>query len=117
MADTGTMNIETETHGGDRIMIPSGRVDGSNAVAFQEAILGQIADTEGGIVIDLGNLIYISSAGLRVLLLAAKRLQADGRGYSLCNAQSNVNEVLKVSGFAEILTVHDTREQALATSS
>ena len=65
------------------------------------------------LIVDLSGLDYISSAGLRVVLLLAKRLkQADGR-LVLCGMQPHVQEVFDISGFLAILDVAPGRDEAL----
>ena len=65
-------------------------------------------------VLDLARLDYISSAGLRVVLLLAKKLKQAGGALALCDIQPSVREVFEISGFLAILTVCDTRAQAVA---
>ena len=93
----------------------TGRLD-PTTVAQVEERLGKII--EGGaqrIVLDLAGLDYISSAGLRVVLMGAKRVQLAGGKLVLCAAQSHVKEVLTISGFSSILTIVDTQEEAVAS--
>ena len=54
-------------------------------------------------MLDLGRLDYISSAGLRVVLIAAKRLKSVGGALVLCTLNPSVREVFEISGFASIL--------------
>ena len=54
---------------------------------------------------------YVSSAGLRVLLMASRRADK----LVLCSVRDTVNDVFKFSGFAEIITIHGDRESALAS--
>ena len=57
---------------------------------------------------------YISSAGLRLVLVVAKRLKQDNGQLLLCGMQSHIREVFDISGFLAILNVADTRSEALA---
>ncbi|MDR2113199.1 MAG: STAS domain-containing protein, partial [Candidatus Accumulibacter sp.] len=62
--------------------------------------------------LDLSGVDYISSAGLRVVLLLAKKL-ADGGALVLFGLQQGVYEVFEMCGFVDILTIVKTRDEAL----
>ncbi len=95
------------------VLKPSGRVDSNNAGSAEAMILGQVDGGAQRIVLDMAELDYVSSAGLRVLLVTAKRLRQTGGRMALCQLRPNVHEVLEVSGFLAILTVCDGREAAI----
>lgn len=69
--------------------------------ALAAAIAGQAAPQ---CVLDLGDLVYTSSAGLRVFLTFAKRMKNAGGQLVFCAVQPTVHKVLEVSGFTQILT-------------
>ncbi len=95
------------------VLNPLGRIDGTNAKAFEEALLGRIEAGDHQILLNFEGINYISSAGLRVLLMAAKRTsQAKGQ-LALFAVQEHVQEVFKFSGFSEIIPIHDDRTGAL----
>ena len=62
---------------------------------------------------DLGEVHYVSSAGLRVLLKAAKQAKAGGGAFAIASPQAPVREVLEISGFDKILAIHATRDEAV----
>src|SRR5215813_13995955 len=70
----------------------SGRLDATTAKAFEEKILAQIESGDRRFVIDLAQLDYISSAGLRVFILAAKRLNSANGKMVLCALKDPVKE-------------------------
>ncbi len=72
-----------------------------------------VAGGERVLVVDLSGLTYVSSAGLRVFLSAAKKLKAAGGKLLLCSLGGMVQEVFVMSGFADILAIYDTLEKAL----
>lgn len=96
------------------VLKPVGRVDSNNAVSAESIIIGHVDGGAHRIVLDMVELNYVSSSGLRVLLLAAKRLRQTGGCIVLCQLHPNVHEVLEVSGFLAILSVRDGREAAIA---
>ena len=108
------MELEEDIAEGVTVLAPVGRVDSANARQFEAAVLARIDQAAGAVLIDLGRLGYISSAGLRVVLLAAKRQQAAGRRFALCAPSPEIREVLEVSGFSKIITIYDAKPAALS---
>jgi len=91
----------------------AGRLDGTTATGFETRVLTHIDAGDTNLVLDLADLAYISSVGLRVFLVAAKRLQAvDGR-LVLCAAQPPIKQVFDIAGFVGMFTFAPTREDAL----
>ena len=108
------MDIQTERHSGALIARAEGRIDGVNARDFEEALKAAISMDDNTVVMDLEGLSYISSAGLRVILLIAKTLRKRNAELRLCSLSDPVREVFEISGFDKIIDIHDTREAALA---
>ncbi|WP_420633451.1 STAS domain-containing protein [Candidatus Palauibacter sp.] len=109
------MNIETSYSGDTAVGVISGRVDSSNAKDFDGELSGIIDGGATNLVLDCGSLRYISSAGLRALLIAIRKTNQAGGGLALCQVPENILEVLKVSGFVRLTKVFDTVEQAQAS--
>ncbi len=107
------MDITENKSGRTLVMVPNGRIDAASAPVFQERLLSCIERGETSVLLDCVQLEYINSAGLRVLLTAAKRLQAcDGR-FAVCSLTDNVREVFAVSGFDTIIEIHPDHTIAL----
>ncbi|MHA3904726.1 STAS domain-containing protein [Castellaniella sp. WN] len=96
------------------IVQPEGQVNSANAAAFEADLLALVDKGEQRIVLDLARLNYISSAGLRVVLLLAKKLKQSDGALALCDIQPYVREVFEISGFLAILNVYATRAEAVA---
>ena len=109
------MNVEVQRQDGNLIALIEGSVDGNNAAAFQSSLQGAVQEGDKSMVLDLGALVYISSAGLRVLLLVAKDMQNSGANFAICSLQGQVRELFSVSGFDQIIQIHDSQEAALAS--
>ena len=108
------MDIRQETENGVTVVAPQGRVD-SVSSAELEAVLGRHLDAgDKKLAVDFGGVEYISSAGLRVLLMLAKRLQASGGRLVLCAMPESVRLVFELAGFLPIFEIEDTREAALS---
>ena len=103
--DTDGLKIQGERDGGALTANVAGRVDGSNARDFQDALESAIDESVEAFTLDLGQLSYISSAGLRVILLVAKTLQRQGGSFSVRSLQDSIREVFEISGFDKIITV------------
>lgn len=108
------MEIGEERSGGALVLAPAGRVDSVSAGELERLLVARLDAGERRLVIDLTGVEYISSAGLRVLLLAAKRLKAPAGALALCGMGPGVRTVLDLAGFTPLFVVEPAREQALA---
>jgi len=99
---------------------PTGRIDQSNVDAFQGALAAYLqtcAEGQQQVILDLSGLEYISSAGLRVLMLAAKQSKAQKGTLLLTGLQPLVKEILEISKFTTVLTILPSLRDALAKAS
>ncbi len=108
------MEVETERQGETLIAKTDGRVDGANAREFQTALDAAIEDDDSAVVLDMERLSYISSAGLRVILLTAKTLQGQDRKFAICSLSDSIREVFEISGFDKIISIHPSQVEAVA---
>ncbi len=109
------MEITTKKNNNGVLIINlNGRLDATTSNGLQSKIAQQIDAGEDKLLINFEQLVYISSAGLRVLITALKLLQAKQGKLLLSNMNKDILNVLKISGFTQILTIKDTEEQALA---
>ena len=90
-----------------------GRLDAVTAPEFDSWFAGRLQAGEHRLVLDMAGLEYISSAGLRSLLAAAKQIKAAQGAVALCGLSGTVAEVFRMSGFLTIFKVTDTPEEAL----
>ena len=88
------MKVETSYAGSIAVAEVDGRIDSANAKEFDEELSAIIGKGVSSLVIDCGGLSYISSAGLRVLLIAIRRTNEAGGGLALCAVPDHVREVL-----------------------
>jgi len=103
----------------------SGKLDTTTAKAFEERILGQIESGDRRFIIDLAQLDYVSSAGLRVFVLAAKRLDSANGKLVLCGFKKTVpchtlnrtrdpvREVFDIAGFSSIFSIYGSHDEAI----
>ena len=92
-----------------------GRIDGSNAIAFQEAIRTAVEDRDRAMIMDCSELSYLSSAGLRAVLMTAKTLSNRDVRFALCALSDNVLEIFEKSGFDKIIAIHLSKAAALTS--
>ena len=97
------MNIDVSKNGTSLLITVSGRIDPTTAPEFEKAVMDNI-DGVRDFVLDLKDVPYTSSAGLRTLLLAQKKMMKQG-SMVLKNVQSSVLEVLKVTGYIKFLNI------------
>jgi serine/threonine-protein kinase RsbW len=110
------LKTRVETHAGVAIAVTDGRLDFGAAAAFQGELERLFAPEAGfaAVIVDCCALDYVSSAGLRAFLLAARAAQRTGKSFALCAVKPAVREVLELSGFNRIISVQADRAAALA---
>lgn len=95
------------------VLAPSRRLDSATAPEFETDLLGRIDGGARAVLIDFSAVEYISSAGLRVILLAGKRLKAvDGR-LALCGLSDECREAFRISGFDALFVLHASVDEGL----
>ena len=110
------MKIEQTIHHGVTVISPVGRIDTTTSGPLDEAIRRVVDGGSRDVLIDMSATEYISSAGLRVFLVLAKRLR-DLRGrLVLCGMSEPVRQVFQLAGFMPLFTVEPSRSAALGKS-
>ncbi len=102
-----------------RLVSVSGRVDHTNFQRFQDDLsdLARTVPAQGGMVVDLGKLEFITSAGLRALLLTEKSVSESGAKLVITGIGGVVKEVFRISKFDALLSVADSADEAVANVS
>jgi anti-anti-sigma factor len=108
------MRIDELRTPGALVLAPAGRLDSVTSNELEKQVVSRLAAGEKRLVLDLAGVEYISSAGLRVLLMAAKRLKEPPGALVLCGMAPSVRSVLQLAGFLPLFVVEPAREQALA---
>ena len=107
------MEINAERDSGAVIARANGRIDSSNSREFHSALEAVVTDDDSAVVLNFENVAYISSAGMRVILITAKSLQSSGTKFALCSMDESIREVFKISGFDKIIPIHGSQSEAL----
>jgi anti-anti-sigma factor len=92
----------------------TGRLDSLTSSGLEKSLQPLFETTGSRTLVDFSALSYVSSAGLRVILMAAKRAKQSQGRLVLCGLLPHVREVFEISGFLKILDVVDDRGAALA---
>ncbi len=98
------MDIVKEKNGSRLVIRLSGRLETTTAPALQEVVDSELQDVTA-LEIDMAQLEYVSSAGLRVLLSATKKLSKSHGTMVVKNVNAEIMDVFKITGFNEILTI------------
>jgi anti-anti-sigma factor len=107
------MQIKEEKQGDVMIVTIDDHLDTASAPGFETRLLGMIDEGERQVLIDCGPLEYVNSAGLKVFLLAAKKLETLGGKFMLCALAPSVLMIFEMIGFTRIMKIAGTREDAL----
>lgn len=108
------MEIQTKKEANAIVVVITGRLDAVTAPEYEKAVNELICAGEIKIVVDFDGLDYISSAGLRGLLVTAKQLKGKGGQVRCANVKGTVKEVFDISGFGSIFEMDDSVVAALA---
>jgi anti-sigma B factor antagonist len=108
MYTTNNMDINKTVNGDTLVLSIEGRLDTTTAPIL-EAELTSSLDPISKLILDFSELKYVSSAGLRVLLAAQKKMNDKG-GMVLRNVNDSIMEVFEITGFLKILTVENKTE-------
>ena len=107
------MEIARSQNDGIIILAPSGRIDQDTSAAFQAALSGEIAGAApASVVVDFTAIEYISSVGLRALMIGAKESKASGGKLAVAALRPVVQEVFQISRFDKVIKTFDMVEDA-----
>ncbi|MEO6326491.1 MAG: STAS domain-containing protein [Thermoanaerobaculia bacterium] len=110
------MEIHETTADDVVVLAIDGRLDTKTAHTLESKVHELLSAAQLRIVIDMASLQYLSSAGLRVLLMLGKKLNGTDNGsLALCAMNESVREVFDIAGFTSVFTICKTREEALAS--
>lgn len=107
------LEISEQTVDAATVLRVAGRIDMTTSDAFRDRMLA-LLKTSGPLVVDMSGVSYISSAGLRALMLGSRQAHSAGTRLAVAAAQSVVMEIFKISRFDKVLSCHETVDAALA---
>jgi len=107
------MNITFETKSDFTVVYLTGRIDVTNSNNFETELIRLFEDDRFNLLFNCAGLHYISSSGLRVFLMAQKRVTAAQGHLTLCCLQTMIREIFDISGLSTIFNICETEEEAL----
>jgi anti-anti-sigma factor len=108
------MQIQHSTHDHVTVIAPAGRIDTTTSAAVDQAVRRVVDSGARAVVVNFSGVEYISSAGLRVFLMLAKRMRDLKGRLVLCGMGEPVRQVFHLAGFMPLFVVEPSQEQALA---
>jgi len=106
------ISIDVEKQKNCAVVHVSGKIDAVTSETLEDALLDLLNGGEVRIILELEEATYISSAGLRVLVVITKQLYDSGH-FCLCNANDNVLEIIEMAGFNVFMNIYDDLNDAL----
>jgi anti-anti-sigma factor len=107
------MNIQFANEGDWIVVGLEGRMDAVTAPEFEKRMLEQIRQGSAKFILDFSRLEYISSAGLRSVLVTGRSSKAKGGDIACCGLQGVVKQVFEISGFQKLMPIFDCLNDAL----
>jgi anti-anti-sigma factor len=107
------MEFKESTIGDFLVIELIGSLDTARHRELENVLLGAIEKGGKKIVVNCTGLTYISSSGLRILLVALKKIGAAGGVLRLCGLHDNIREILVISGFTSIFSIYKTLDEAV----
>lgn len=108
------MTVSISTNNNFTVVAIEGRIDTGNFNEFEKEITKILDEGTTNLVLNCKDLNYISSSGLRVFLIAQKRLTVAKGKLHLSNMQPSIKEIFDISGFSTIFKIYETENDAVA---
>jgi anti-sigma B factor antagonist len=104
-----------DSHAGPVCVVAiGGRIDSGNAIDLLNRLNELLSSGEKTILLDLKEVLYLTSAAFRVLLVATDEAERNSARVVLCGLAGQVRELFEMGGLLEAFTVHGSRDDALA---
>jgi anti-anti-sigma factor len=107
------MEVTEERAGSTTTLRIAGRVDSSVSKLLEQKIL-DVVSRDNRIVVDLRDMNYVSSAGLRSFVILAKHAGSKNQTIALCGMHEEITEIFEISGLLKLFSIYDTVEAAVA---
>ena len=111
------MEICEERRGDIIVLTPVGRVNNDTGPSFQDTLLKCVGSTATKVLVDFSDVEYISSAGLRALMIASKQSKATNGRLAVASLTPMVKEIFTISRFALVVQVFESTAEAITALS
>jgi anti-sigma B factor antagonist len=109
------MDIEVTQIGAVAVVAPRGDLDMATVGDVRRTLVGLIDGGQSQVLMDLGGVGYLDSSGLGALVAAMKQARAVGGDVRLCALQDDVRGIFELTRLARAISIHPTRQEALAS--
>jgi len=96
------------------VVRPQGRIDSLTAPGFHQTVRGLVDSGANRVVVDLSDVTYISTAGLRALLMIARAIETARGKLGICKLNPDVQKLFTLSQFDSLIHIHNTCDDAVA---
>jgi anti-anti-sigma factor len=110
------MDISSQRREAILIISPEGRLDAQGAAVLEDLLADQIMESDRVAIVDMSQVTYLSSAGIRILLATEKKMRARNGRLHLCGLQAYPLSVLEMTGFLSVFAIHPGCDDALAAA-
>ena len=114
------MNWTKDVRQGNVIVSPGEPVDHENVGDFESLLIPSVEEasrTGGNLIIDFRNVEYMTSVGLRALMMAMKEAESTAVKILVAEMNETMREIFHISGFEKLFVIHESLESALAATS
>jgi anti-sigma B factor antagonist len=108
------VDLNETSEGAVKVIAVRGRLDGSTAQVLGERLASTLGPASPKLLLELSQLEYISSAGFRVLLIAAKRANESNGQIALSGIAGHVRQLFEVGGFVKLFRIFGTRDEGVS---
>jgi anti-anti-sigma factor len=110
---SNALNI-AESHSGEVCVVAlAGRIDSTNAEQLMTRLTNLLSSGQKAVVVDFADVIYLTSAAFRALLVATDQAERNTARFVLCSVLGQVRDLFEMGGLLDAFTIHGTREEAL----
>ncbi|HUU75872.1 MAG TPA: anti-sigma factor antagonist [Methanoregulaceae archaeon] len=110
------MDISSQRREGILVVSPKGRLDAQGAMDLEDFLRDHIKDTDRTAVLDMAGVVYLSSAGIRTIMVAEKKMRARKGRIHLSSLQPYPLSVLEMTGFVTVFSIHRTGDDAVSAA-
>jgi anti-sigma B factor antagonist len=110
------MELKENDVEGVTVLEVKGRLDSTSSPMLGEKLSGILSAAKARVLVDFSQLEYISSAGFRVLLIAAKRADQSTGKLVLCGVSGKVRHLFDLGGFLDLFSITATREDGIVAA-
>jgi anti-sigma B factor antagonist len=114
VAEGERVTFNEEPHGAATVLVVAGRIDSASADTMGARLGGLLQQGRSRIAVDLRQIVYISSAGFRILLIAARQADKFGGRLALCCLTPQTRRMFELGSFFDVFEVFETKDAALA---